>query len=80
MIKQSDCGTDSTRLVFIPSMSKMGWLEESSGLCCYLYRYANAVSFHPDGNCIAIGTTDNSIKIWDIRVNRLLQYYQGIIL
>jgi centriolar protein POC1 len=35
------------------------------------------VSFHPDGNCIAIGTTDNSIKIWDIRVNRLLQYYQA---
>ena len=43
----------------------------------FLHRFAGTVAFHPDGNCIGIGTTDNSIKIWDIRVNRLLQYYQG---
>ena len=41
------------------------------------FRFASTVAFHPDGNCIGIGTSDNAIKIWDIRVNRLLQYYQG---
>ena len=41
------------------------------------YRYANTVAFHCDGNCIGVGTTDNVVKIWDIRVHRLLQHYQG---
>lgn len=27
----------------------------------------NSVRFHPDGTCIAAGSTDKSIKIWDIR-------------
>ena len=44
----------------------------------YMYdRYASAIAFHPDGNCIGVGTTDNVVKIWDVRVNRLLQHYQG---
>ena len=26
-------------------------------------RFVNTVSFHPDGNCIAVGTTDNVVKV-----------------
>ncbi len=26
-------------------------------------RFVNTVAFHPDGNCIAVGTTDNVIKV-----------------
>ena len=42
-----------------------------------LCRFVQTVAFHPDGNCIAAGTTDNVVKIWDIRVNKLLQHYKG---
>jgi WD40 repeat protein len=37
----------------------------------------NSVKFHPDGTCIASGSSDNSIKIWDIRSLRLLQHYDA---
>ncbi len=37
----------------------------------------NTVKFHPDGTCVASGSADNSIKIWDIRSNRLLQHYDA---
>ena len=33
--------------------------------------------FHPDGTCIASGSSDRSIKIWDIRSQRLLQHYDA---
>ncbi len=35
-------------------------------VCLKLYfttRFVNTVAFHPDGNCIAVGTTDNVIKV-----------------
>lgn len=32
----------------------------------------NTVKFHPDGTCIAAGSTDKSIKIWDVRSQRLI--------
>jgi len=32
--------------------------------------------FHPSGTCIAAGNSDSTIKIWDIRINKLLQHYQ----
>jgi len=35
-----------------------------------------SVAFHPDGTCIAAGSTDHTVKVWDIRTNRLLQHYQ----
>lgn len=35
----------------------------------------NSVAFHPDGNCVAAGTGDHHVKVWDIRVNKLLQHY-----
>ena len=37
----------------------------------------NSVRFHPDGTCIASGSSDRSIKIWDIRSSRLLQHYDA---
>lgn len=40
-------------------------------------RFVNHVDFHPSGNCIAAGSTDSTVKLWDIRMNRLLQHYQG---
>ena len=36
----------------------------------------NSVMFHPSGSCIAAGNSDSTIKIWDIRINKLLQHYQ----
>lgn len=42
--------------------------------CC---RFVNHVDFHPSGNCIAAGGTDSTVKLWDVRMNRLLQHYQG---
>ncbi len=34
--------------------------EDTSGL-------TNTVAFHPDGTCIATGSTDTSLKLWDLR-------------
>ena len=36
------------------------------------------MEFHPNGTCIAAGGTDSTVKVWDIRMNKLLQHYQGI--
>jgi len=35
------------------------------------------VRFHPDGTCIASGSDDKKIKIWDIRSKRLIQHYDA---
>lgn len=40
-------------------------------------RFVNHVEFHPSGNCVAAGGTDSTVKLWDVRMNRLLQHYQG---
>ncbi|EOA93596.1 WD repeat-containing protein 51A, partial [Anas platyrhynchos] len=39
--------------------------------------FVNHVDFHPSGTCIAAAGTDNTVKVWDVRMNRLLQHYQG---
>uniref|UniRef100_A0A2K6FF03 POC1 centriolar protein homolog B n=1 Tax=Propithecus coquereli TaxID=379532 RepID=A0A2K6FF03_PROCO len=39
--------------------------------------FANFVDFNPNGTCIASAGSDQTVKIWDIRVNKLLQHYQG---
>lgn len=39
--------------------------------------YATCVAFHPSGTCIAAGSTDHSVKVWDIRTHKMLQHYQG---
>ena len=28
------------------------------------HRFVNAVAFHPDGNCIGVGTSDNIVKVY----------------
>lgn len=43
----------------------------------FLPSYANHVDFHPSGTCIAAASTDNSVKVWDIRSHKMLQHYQG---
>ena len=45
------------------------------GLSC---RFVNHVEFHPSGTCIASAGTDSTVKVWDIRMNKLLQHYTGI--
>ena len=35
----------------------------------------NSVAFHPDGTCVAAGSADMTIKLWDLRSNTLLQHY-----
>ena len=37
----------------------------------------NHVDFHPSGTCIASASTDGSIKLWDIRMNKILQHHAG---
>jgi centriolar protein POC1 len=37
----------------------------------------NSVKFHPDGTCVASGSQDRTIKIWDIRSQRLIQHYDA---
>ena len=37
----------------------------------------NHVAFHPSGTCIAAASTDSTVKVWDIRTNKLLQHYTG---
>lgn len=35
------------------------------------------MDFHPSGTFIAAASTDNSVKVWDIRYNKMIQHYQG---
>lgn len=37
----------------------------------------STVAFHPDGTCVASAGADNSIKVWDVRTNQLLQHYKA---
>ena len=29
----------------------------------FVHRMVNTVAFHPDGNCLGVGTTDNVVKV-----------------
>lgn len=42
-----------------------------------LFRSATFVDFNSSGTCIASSGADNTLKIWDIRTNKLIQHYRG---
>lgn len=37
---------------------------------------STSLAFHPDGNYLAVGTSSNHVKIWDMRTQKLAQDYQ----
>ena len=40
-----------------------------------LYSTINSVAFHPEGQCLASGSSDKTLKMWDIRSHLLIQHY-----
>lgn len=40
-------------------------------------RSANHTHYMCAGSCIATGGTDGSIKLWDLRAGRIVQYYEA---
>lgn len=40
-------------------------------------RSAMSVDFDSSGTCVASAGSDGSLKIWDLRTNRLIQHYHG---
>ena len=44
----------------------------------FCFSFVNHVEFHPSGTRIASGWSDSTVKVWDIRMNKLLQHYTGI--
>ena len=46
---------------------------EQTAVCSYI----NHVEFHPSGTCIASAATDGSVKVWDVRTNKILQHHTG---
>lgn len=49
----------------------------SIGWCLYYSSSATFVDFNANGTCIASSGDDSSLKIWDLRTNKLIQHYQG---
>lgn len=35
------------------------------------------MDFNPSGTCIASAGSNHTVKLWDIRMNKLLQHYKG---
>ena len=35
-----------------------------------------SVAYQPDGMCVASGSADRSVKVWDLRTMRLFQHYE----
>lgn len=46
-----------------------------SDLYYYIHSAVNSVLFHKEDNCIASGSSDKTIKMWDIRSHLLIQHY-----
>lgn len=41
------------------------------------FRFANFADFDPSGTCIASAGSNHTVKLWDVRMNKLLQHYKG---
>lgn len=35
----------------------------------------NTVAFHPESQCLASGSADRTVKMWDVRSHLLIQHY-----
>lgn len=53
------------------------WYTQLAYSILFLSRSATSVDFDSSGTCIASSGSDGSLKIWDLRTNRLIQHYQG---
>lgn len=47
-----------------------------SCFCCP--RAETFVDFNSSGTCVASSGVDSSLKIWDLRTNKLIQHYKGL--
>lgn len=53
------------------------WKHIINRFSLFIFRFATFVDFNPSGTCIASAGSDNSVKLWDIRTNKLLQHFKG---
>lgn len=51
-----------------------------SGQCIHTYKDQNSygvnLAWHPSGCYIALGTSQGSVKLYDVRTHNLVQYYR----
>lgn len=47
-------------------------------LCFCCPRAETFVDFNSSGTCVASSGVDSSLKIWDLRTNKLIQHYKGL--
>lgn len=59
------------------SLEKFLWKHVIILFSLILFRFANFVDFNPSGTCIASAGSNHTVKLWDIRMKKLLQHYQG---
>jgi len=53
------------------------WKHTINLFSLIIFRFANFVDFNPSGTCIASAGSNHTVKLWDIRMNKLLQHYKG---
>ena len=66
MTKQSGYGTVRLKRMSTHFTSPAGTALNNNSYIfnsVFMHRMVNAVAFHPDGNCLGVGTTDNVVKV-----------------
>lgn len=53
------------------------WKHAINLFLLIVFRFANFVDFNPSGTCIASAGSNHAVRLWDIRMNKLLQHYKG---
>lgn len=69
----ASCSDDSTVRVYdnrTPSSKCLHVFTDQKGSPLHL-------DFHPGGNCIAVGTSDKKVKVFDVRMRKLQQLYSS---